>query len=124
MATLTQVSISAAVAASIPIQIKRNSLRATKTLDIRVYLIVFLLMVNIYNDHFGGGSIIQMCNGVPMPTSLVLPPTSSSSAIDSPTIRVVNLTRQHGGDIFTAFGKYIISIYSIIIFIKSGAIFF
>lgn len=122
MATLTKVSISSAIVASLPIQIKRNSLRATKTLDIRVYLIVFLLTLNIYNDHFGGGSIIPMCNGGPMPTSLVLPPTSSS-AIDAPTNRVVNLTRQHGGDIFTAFGKHIISIYSIIISIKSGAIF-
>lgn len=106
MATLTQASIS--ITAAQPVQIKRNSLWATtKTLDKWVYLIVFLLTVNIYNDHIGGGSIIPMCNGGPMPTSLVLPPTSSS-AIDSPTIRVVNLTRQHGGDIFTAFGKHLL----------------
>lgn len=105
MATLKQASISTAATVSSSVQIIRRSLRATKTtLDTRVYLIVFLLTANIYNDYFGGVSIIPACNAGPMPTSLVLPPTSSS-AIDTTTIRVVNLTRQYGGDIFTALGK-------------------
>lgn len=81
--------------------------RASKALDICVYFIVFLLMVNIYNDHFGITSIT--CSAGPMPISLVLPPSSSS--VDAPTIRVVNLTRQHGGDTFTAFGKLLVNFF-------------
>lgn len=85
-----------------------TSLRATKALDIRFYFIAFLLAINIHNDHFGIQTL-PICSAGPMPTSLVLPPSSSS--VDSPTIRVVNLTRQHGGDTFTAFGKLFVWIF-------------
>lgn len=85
--------------------------------------IVILLIFFVYTDYIGD-SIIPLCNANPMPTSLVLPPSSSSalrltassdndaermslervaSAIQ--TNRVVNLTRLHSGDVFNAFGK-------------------
>ncbi|XP_031618279.1 uncharacterized protein LOC116337664 [Contarinia nasturtii] len=85
-----------------PVQINQKSPRAkTKALGTWIYMIVFLMAINIYNDYIG---ITMLCNAGPMPTSLVLPPSSSS--VNSPTtIRVVNLTRQHGGDIFTAFDE-------------------
>lgn len=97
MATLTSPATSA------PVQMNRKLPRVKcNAFDTRIYLIAFLLAINIYNDHIG--ITTMLCNAGPLPTSLVLPPSSSS--VDSPTtIRVVNLTRQHGGDIFTAFGK-------------------
>lgn len=79
----------------------RKSPRATKPIDTWQWLIIFLLAANIQSD-LNGRSMMPICRAGPVPTSLVLPPTSSA---DSPSIQVVNLTRQHGGDIFTAFGK-------------------
>lgn len=92
----------ASISASAEQTCGQKTLRATKTLNTSVYFIVFLLALNIYIDHYGL-SMVAICNGGPVPTSLVLP---SSSSMDSPTIRVVNLTRQHGGDTFTAFGRF------------------
>lgn len=83
--------------------------------------IVILLIFFVYNDYIGG-AIIPLCKANPMPTSLVLPPSSAlrltaSSDNDAErmslervataiqTNRVVNLTRLHGGDVFNAFGK-------------------
>lgn len=96
MASLTQASITASA-----VQTFRKLLRATKAIDTWILFIAFLLAVNIYSDH-SGVSMLPACNAGPLSTSLVLPPSSSA---DSPAIQVVNLTRQHGGDIFTAFGK-------------------
>lgn len=100
MARLSDLTISASAEKTY-----KKSLRATNTLNTSVYFIVFLLAVNIYTDHYGL-SMVAICNAGPMPTSLVLPPSSS---VNSPTIRVVNLTRQYGGDTFTAFGEYFFS---------------
>lgn len=71
------------------------------------------------------------CNVIPLPTSLDVPPSSSSlssahllsasngnaatterASVDRVTAfgqvnRVVNLTRQYAGDVFSAFGKYL-----------------
>lgn len=83
------------------VQTIKKSLRAIKPIDVWQLLMIYLLTAHIQNE-FNGRSMMPMCAAGPVPTSLVLPPTSSA---DSPIIHVVNLTRQHGGDIFTAFGK-------------------
>lgn len=90
---------------------KSKTTRTKRRIDPGVSFIVILLLalLNLHSDSNGNWMWIQrimpmLCMAGPMPTSLVLPPTSQSS--DSSMVRVVNLTRQHGGDIFTAFGKY------------------
>lgn len=113
MAKFSHASISAAgTASTVQILTKTRLRKPTKVVETRIYLVIFLLLMNIYNDQFGGISIIPTCCGGPMPTSLVLPPTSSA-AIDTTANRVANLTyvRQHGGDIFTASGKPIFIIF-------------
>lgn len=78
--------------------------------------------------------MILLCDAVPMPTSLVLPPSPSelllaAASHDDSAIaervslervaaavqrnQVVNLTRQHGGDVFNAFGKYLVDVHSV-----------
>lgn len=76
-----------------------------------IIAIFLLALLNLHSDFSENGnwSIGQLirpmvCMAGPVPTSLVLPPTSQS-ADSASMIRVVNLTRQYGGDIFTAFGK-------------------
>lgn len=94
-------------------QVDSNISKITRTnrrINAGVSFIVILLLtlLNLHSDFNGNWMSMQrivpmLCMAGPMPTSLVLPPTSQSS--DSSMVRVVNLTRQHGGDIFTAFGK-------------------
>lgn len=87
--------------------------RIKKKIDRRISItaIFLLTLLNLHSDFNGNWhwSVQQLfrpmfCMAGPMPTSLVLPPTSQS-ADSASMIRVVNLTRQYGGDIFTAFGK-------------------
>lgn len=85
------------------VQTIKIQLRVKKSIDTWRLLMIYILMANISND-LNGISMLPMCMAGPVPTSLVLPPTSSS---DAPNIQVVNLTRQHGGDMFTAFGKFL-----------------
>lgn len=88
------------------------TLRTKRKIDTRVSFVSILLLtsLNLHSDFNGNWMPLRWmmmpmpCMAGPMPTSLVLPPTSQSA--DSSMVRVVNLTRQHGGDIFTAFGKY------------------
>lgn len=76
--------------------------RATKPIGTWMWLLIFLSATFIQSD-LNGESMIPICAAGPVPASLVLPPTSSA---DSPILmQVVNLTRQHGGDVFTAFGE-------------------
>lgn len=114
MATKTQAS---ALASTSAVQTNRKLPRATKPIDTWILMVIFLFTVNIQSD-LNGRSMVPICEAGPVPTSLVLPPSS----VDSPSIQVVNLTRQHGGDIFTAFGKFENCFHSIsiIIFIICG----
>lgn len=94
MASLTQTFAST-------VETIRKLPRAIKPIDAWKLLMICLLATFIQSD-LNGKSMIPICAAGPVPTSLVLPPTSS---VDSTIIQVVNLTRQHGGDVFTAFGR-------------------
>lgn len=85
------------------VQTIKRSLRAIKPIDAWQLIMIYLLTAHIQSEFNGRSSMIPICAAGPVPTSLVLPPTSSA---DSPIIHVVNLTRQHGGDVFTALGRF------------------
>lgn len=89
------------------------------------YPVIVLLFILNSNKNCNSKSMILFCDAVPMPTSLALPPSPSALllSIDDGALaaervslqhvaaavqrnQVVNLTRQHGGDVFDAFGKH------------------
>lgn len=72
-----------------------------------------------FSDNTSNGKSMLLCDAAP--SSLVLPPSPSPSLLPfgenieqhvalqsvAEANRVVNLTRQHGGDVFKAYGKII-----------------
>lgn len=102
-------------ATKVPASASESSIPKTSRIKRQIYtrvsfiVILLLTLLNLHSDFNENWMSIHrmmpmLCMAGPMPTSLVLPPTSQSA--DSSMVHVVNLTRQHGGDIFTAFGKY------------------
>lgn len=106
---LTQITIKIPAPAFGSHNSKSTRFKSRNNTGISFIVILLFTLLNLHNDFNGNWMTTMMpmlCMAGPMPTSLVLPPTSQSA--DSSMVRVVNLTRQHGGDIFTAFGKYIL----------------
>lgn len=91
----------------------------------RVAAWLAILFALCAHTNYMGDSMIPLCYANPLPTSLIRPSSQSalllatSGDIDgdrmsfdrrkaaAQTNRVGNLTRQHGGDVFYAFGEFV-----------------
>lgn len=97
---------------------------ATITRTPSVHWLGILLALCVHTNYMSN-SMIPLCYANPLPTSLIRPSSQSAlllgttgdidgervsfdrGAAAAQTNRVGNLTRQHGGDVFYAFGEYI-----------------